>query len=113
MDPECIPICEAINRIPGLETLESCCGHKEKLFRVWFQVDGQESLPVLLYYVVPCHMGFRWPCKVKTDCAMSPVVFYIESEEVGDKAYRQANKIADEVNAFMDENPDGLQNIQI
>ena len=27
MDPECIPLCNAINRMPGIETMYSCNGY--------------------------------------------------------------------------------------
>ena len=28
MDPECITLCAALNKLPGIQTFESCCGHK-------------------------------------------------------------------------------------
>jgi hypothetical protein len=97
MDPECIALCDAINHIPGLQTTESCCGHGESLFRIWFTVTDPKEFSVLLYYLVPCHVGFLWNCYAKTDCGMSPVGYYIESQVKGEEAYEQANKIAEEI----------------
>lgn len=97
MDPECIALCDAINAIPGLQTTESCCGHGESLFRIWFTVTDPKEFSVLLYYLVPCHVGFLWNCYAKTDCGMSPVSYYIESQVKGEEAYEQANKIAEEI----------------
>ena len=36
MDKECIALCNAINKIPGLRTIESCCGHDEREYRIWW-----------------------------------------------------------------------------
>jgi hypothetical protein len=98
MDSECVELCNAINMIPGIRTIESCCGHGNSNFLVFLKVDGAlglENLPELLYWLDPCHVGFRWWCKVKTDCGMSPATFYIESVVQGEEAYKQAKEIAD------------------
>lgn len=39
MDPECIPLCAAINELDGFATFESCCGHGRKPFWIWLDVD--------------------------------------------------------------------------
>lgn len=49
MDPECVPLCDALNRLPGIHTLESCCGHGESTFLVAFSAAAVESLrPILI-----------------------------------------------------------------
>ncbi len=101
MDPECIPLCDAINRAPGLQTTESCCGHGRSPFRIWFRVTDPVNFSMLLYFLVPCHVGFRWTCQAQTDCAMSPVRYYIESLVKGEEAYKQANVIAEEINGHL------------
>ena len=50
IDPECINLTDAINRIQGLYTTESCCGHGKRRFRIWFKVDSDLDLPILLYW---------------------------------------------------------------
>lgn len=40
IDPECIKICTALNELPGIRTFESCCGHGEHGFWVWFEVTN-------------------------------------------------------------------------
>ncbi len=102
MDPECVALCDAINRVPGVCTNESCCGHGRGTFRVFFQSTDLRTLAILLYYVDSCHMGFRWDCTVHTDCAMRPASYYIQSEAKGKVAYEQANTIAEKINDFMD-----------
>jgi len=97
MDRECTPLCEAINTIEGLRTVESCCGHGKHPFHVWFRVGNLDYLPHLLYWLNGCHTGFYgWRCLVETDCGKSPVLFLIEGPE-GEQAYREAKEIAEEI----------------
>ena len=103
MDKECIDLCNAINRIPGLRTFESCCGHDKRGYKVFFMVDNMKYFSILLYYIVPCHVGFEWFCEAETDCGMSPVTFRLHSgDEIGKEAYKQADIIAEKINQFMD-----------
>ena len=44
MDLECIPICEALNALPGVQTTESCCGHGQYRFTVFFSCTSFETL---------------------------------------------------------------------
>jgi len=37
MDVECIPLCDALNSLPGIQTSESCCGHGSHNFGVAFK----------------------------------------------------------------------------
>lgn len=101
IDPECIRLCRAINHIRGIKTTESCCGHGKTEFMIWFKVIDIAQLPKLLYFLDPCHVGFRWWCKVTTDCGMSPVHFRIESIAIGEKAYEQADIIAESINEYL------------
>jgi len=48
MDAECIPICTALNQLPGIRTVESCCGHGKAPHRVFFLPDTVESLSPIL-----------------------------------------------------------------
>lgn len=102
MDVECISLCDAINKLPGLRTIESCCGHNEKPFNIWFVAEGLEYLPALLYWFDSCHCGFGgWGVLVTTDCAMSPVHFNIEGP-AGE--YEVANKFAGLIEKYVKEN---------
>ena len=48
MDPECIPICTAMNNLPGIRTVESCCGHGERPHWIFFLAETIDSLcPIL------------------------------------------------------------------
>jgi len=108
MDKECVVLCDAINRIPGLRTIESCCGHGHHNFTVYFKVTTLEHLPILLYYISACHVGFTWDCRVYTDCGMNPVYFMIESRSFGENAYNESSVIAQKINKYMTQYPGGL-----
>ena len=97
LDAPCVKLCQAINRIPGLRTTQSCCGHGKRPFIIWFEVIDPKNLPILLYYCDPCHVGFHWHCKVTTDCAMSTPTYRIESQSKGKKAYKEATMIAEKL----------------
>ncbi len=103
VDKECVKLCEAINRIPNIHTIESCCGHGKELYRVWFKCDTLDFLPILLYYIVPCHTGFiHWDCFVKTDCVMQYPTFCLQSQDMGQIAYDESEEIADLINGYFD-----------
>lgn len=92
MDPECLDLCRALNRAPGIETIESCCGHGRSPYHIWFKAKNMKSLPLVLWAFDLCHCGIPgWYVLAKTDCAMSPVVFMVEGP-LGD--YKGSRKIA-------------------
>lgn len=44
MDAPCIELCNLLNRLPGLETSESCCGHCKEPYMVFFRCDNLDTL---------------------------------------------------------------------
>ncbi len=99
MDAECVALCDAINRFPGIQTTESCCGHAKRTFDIWFTVRSLDDLPALLYWFNGCHSGiYGWHVVIRTDCAQSPVSFCAESEAMGQDAYDGAAVIAHHMN---------------
>ena len=105
IDKECVALCRAINRFPGIATTESCCGHGKESFKIWFSVENICRLPMLLYWLNGCHTGvYGWRVCVTTDCGMSPPHFCVESEGQGNKAYADADTIAKRMEEYL-ENP--------
>lgn len=47
MDKECIPICDALNELPGVTTFESCCGHLKRKYVVYLYTDNPYSMAVI------------------------------------------------------------------
>lgn len=98
MDKECIKLFNAMNLMPGIQTTTSCCGHGKDTFNIWFIADNLEVLPPLLYCFDGCHCGvYGWNVIVKTDCAMSPVTFLLQSTLKGLRAYIAADTIAETI----------------
>lgn len=94
MDAECIELCEAMNLLPGIQTIESCCGHGTDNYRIWFQAAGLKYLPRLIYWFSPCHSGiYHWQVIAHTDCGMSPVTFMLEGT-IGEQAYAESKELA-------------------
>ena len=93
MDIECISLCEALNKIPGIETIESCCGHGNEKYQIWFKCYDLHKLSYLLYFIDPCYINFsNWRCRVKTDFRMSYPTFVLEG--IGPLVYKQSEIIA-------------------
>jgi len=110
IDQECVALCDAINKYPGIRTVESCCGHDKTPYRIWFRIDGLglTTLPALLYWFDGCHCGFcDWTVTVSTDCGMSLPTFEIKGP-VG--AFSQAEAIARLINDFVDDGLDDFMN---
>src|SRR5437867_4299076 len=104
MDKEIIPLCDAINTLPGLETVQSCYGHEKFPMRIFFAFKGKsmnrslESLGMLHYSIrhydnKDCHLK-RWRIEAQSDCAAMPAYFMIESITTGIEAYKDSLKIA-------------------
>jgi hypothetical protein len=98
MDPECIEICDALNEIPGIETMESCCGHGKFRFSVWFKASDLSPLFIIgritsrNYMPVP-----QWKCRIEIIDSdhKNPVRFHLSSGKTkGKKAYKQASHLA-------------------
>jgi len=94
LDKECVALIKAINLQPGIITTDSCCGHGNEPFRIWFRAARLRALPNLLYWFDGCHCGHcHWRIIAKTDCVMCPVFFMIEGP-MGKQAYAEAAHIA-------------------
>jgi hypothetical protein len=47
MDAECVDLCDSINSMTGLETVESCCGHNHQPYRIFFKCYELSALRFL------------------------------------------------------------------
>lgn len=50
MDQECVKLCDMINNFEGIHTVESCCGHGERPYHIWFIANDLKYLAPLVYY---------------------------------------------------------------
>lgn len=102
MDKECVRLCDAINKIPGLKTCWSCCGHGKEKFQVWFEVESVKNLPILLYFLDPQNsmLNYWWQCEVVAHFGMGRATFQIIADGVGKEVYGDADEIADQLENF-------------
>ncbi len=101
MDAECIRLCDALNRLLGIQTVGSCYGHGVSPYRIFFTSSSVEALLPVLYHLDSCHCGFEgWQVTVGTDCAMSHVSFVVEGP-IGLRAIQQAGKLAQLIHSYV------------
>jgi len=48
MDIACVNLVEALNKLPGIKTTESCCGHGENTYNIWFEMDTNDLGAIIL-----------------------------------------------------------------
>jgi hypothetical protein len=98
VDTEVIPLCQALNQIPGIATFESCCGHGKDTVRIWFTAETIESLQPLLICIDPWYGGNpRWKVRPQAvDLGPPFVVFqlYFGGRKRGQNLYTEANDLA-------------------
>jgi hypothetical protein len=102
LDKECLGICTAMNRLPGLFTIESCCGHGDTPYWIFFRLSEDtpeglmEGLPMLLYWMRhfggDCHES-EWNVQVSTDCSGMDATFTLEGP-TGDQGVEESKAIA-------------------
>lgn len=68
MDEECIPLCDALNSLPGVETTSSCCGHCKNDFMIFFNCNNSYSLAVIARAFSRRYSGtfLAWKIEVET-----------------------------------------------
>ena len=97
IDKECRCLVRALNKIPGIKTIESCCGHIDREFSIWFTAKTIKNLYVIARCLDRRYCGPEgWSCIVEdTDLTERPVVFRLTSGDIRDfKACVQASLLA-------------------
>jgi hypothetical protein len=106
MDDEVLELCNAMNALPGIETVESCCGHGSGPFRIWFKVakDEQDGL----FFLTRCvdrrywKYGYLWKIELSVGDMYDgtlPITYCLSSGPiVGEDAYTQAHSLVENMN---------------
>lgn len=97
MDPEVVKLCDALNSLPSVKTVESCCGHGERPFAIWLRIDSSVALRFLgrclshRYWTY----GHNWTLKVDNDdTTKAGAIFLLHSGKIrGEEAYAQAEDL--------------------
>ncbi len=77
-DKECIPLCLLLNKLPGIQTIESCCGHRRDSFKIWFRCE----LAAQLLPIISCLDGFPGQLIVGYSNVYNIVHFLLEIESI-------------------------------
>jgi hypothetical protein len=110
LDPEVVRLCTSLNRIPGLGTVESCCGHDSEDFIVWFRARDLNVLRFLARLLCPrLHAsapGSREAMLLITldhgNCMNEEgVLWFCLVGPPGHCSYEAANRLADEIDACL------------
>lgn len=75
LDPECLALCVALNKLPGITTFSSCCGHGREPYRIWFDVARLAALQPVVLLAADCTR--RWQV-IASDCLLAPICFVLE-----------------------------------
>jgi len=108
MDKEVVELCRALNSIDGVSTTESCCGHGEATFRVWFEVKDIKTLNLIMW--AGCHRWWDWydGWDILVDCAdpyrdSDLIGLLLVSHNIGTEAYEKADNLARGIDKFITE----------
>lgn len=106
MDKEVVSLCDAMNALPGIKTIDSCCGHDETPFSIWFRVSSEEGL----FFLIRCvdRRYWKYGCLWKIELLVGdryksgdllPVIYHLHSGViVGEDAYEQAEDLVRNMN---------------
>ena len=104
MDPECVPLCDALNCLPDIITSESCCGHGTSGMSLLFNIRGGGDLQGL-FFLTRCtdrrywKYGDVWSTTLSVGDTIHdgivPTIFTLASTSGGIEAYNQAKDLVD------------------
>lgn len=81
IDPECIEICNLLNRLPGVKTTESCSGHGKGPFSVFFKCTNIDSLSRLGRTVFKTYSDGNWEILVDSTDTDPTGQFWLRSKK--------------------------------
>lgn len=108
MDNKCIDICNAMNSLNGIETTESCCGHGNTEYVIFFKVTDAKGL----FFLTRCvdrrywKYGGNWRIELSIGDSFEnnylPIVYLLTSVGVkGEQAYDQIKDLIENMNIHL------------
>lgn len=80
IDYFCIDLCNLLNRLPGVQTFESCCGHGTQPYCVWFRCDNIDTLSRLGRAVNKNYSDGNWEIVIDSCDGDPRGVFWLRSK---------------------------------
>ena len=78
----CIDMYYLLNRLPGVETFESCSGHGKNPFSMWFFCDNIDTLSRLGRAVSPNYSDGNWEIVIDTTDTNPRGCFWLRSSNI-------------------------------
>lgn len=98
LDPEVVDICVAMNKLDGVRTTESCCGHGTEPYRIFFQVSKLKCLTIVYYFISERpDWNIQFTASNMLDLDRIEPSSFVLIGPIGDEAYRDSKDIADEI----------------
>ena len=82
VDCECVSLCNTLNRLPDVETYESCSGHGENPFSVWFKCSNIDTLSRLGRVVNKNYSDGNWEIVLDTLDTRPRGCFWLRAKSV-------------------------------
>lgn len=111
MDEHCIRICDKLNTLPGVETIESCEGHGKHAFNVWFDCTDINSLNFIMFMFSKRYSSYgqNWNVMLADSDNRNPKImnFLLTSignyghVTLGEEAYKQIDTFCDEFDKLL------------
>lgn len=104
LDEEVEELVHVLNAIPGIETMESCCGHETQGLHVWFKASDSKGL----FFLARCmnhrywKYGYLWKLEITVSDRDSELVYVLHSGPImGPDAYDQAKDLIENMNMHL------------
>lgn len=112
MDKECVKICDALNRLPSVRTMESCCGHGVGNFNICFYATDVRVINALARLMSHNYSKYAWykdqngeyheNWKIKLDICDTmdfnhDILFLLEGNRDNPNLFKEADEMADDV----------------
>lgn len=105
IDSECVYLCDALNSIPHVLTVESCCGHGKESFDIWFNCYKNRQLLPIARSISRNYSSLmdEWSLFVAySDLPERPIFFQLSSNNIkGERAYEESKIIANNIYGHM------------
>jgi len=92
LDKEVVPLVAAMNAMEGIVTVESCCGHAEDPFRIWFYAESVNAVRPLFEFV-STRRGWRITFEEHNTERDRDYIFCLKGPK-GERAYRESEQLA-------------------
>lgn len=108
VDEACVDLCNLLNRLPGVETSESCCGHGKDVYSIWFRCDDVGTLSRLGRCCERNYSDGNFEIVVDS-CDTDPYgLFWLRSKKIlvdadGDEDYGSVYRLAANITYWVDD----------